>query len=86
MLVAVRRREIVAAVNQKKTVRVSDLSDQFHVTEETIRRDLERLESEGKLLRTHGGAMSIEEEQGDLPHFQREIINKREKRKLGKKR
>ncbi|MBS4207979.1 DeoR/GlpR family DNA-binding transcription regulator [Bacillus sp. FJAT-50079] len=84
MLVAVRRREILATVKDKKTVRVSDLSDKFHVTEETIRRDLEKLESEGKLLRTHGGAMSLEGEQGDLPHVQREIIHKKEKTEIGR--
>lgn len=43
-------------LNDKKVV-VSDLSDQFSVTEETIRRDLDKLENEGFITRTYGGAV-----------------------------
>lgn len=46
-------------VNEKGSIRVSELSQLFKVTEETIRRDLEKLESEGKLQRSHGGAVFI---------------------------
>lgn len=42
--------------NDKKVV-VSNLSSIFQVTEETIRRDLEKLEDEGFLTRTYGGAV-----------------------------
>ncbi|AKE58696.1 DeoR/GlpR family DNA-binding transcription regulator [Citrobacter farmeri] len=42
--------------NDKKVV-VSNLSTIFQVTEETIRRDLEKLEDEGFLTRTYGGAV-----------------------------
>jgi Transcriptional regulators of sugar metabolism len=42
--------------NDKKVV-VSNLSALFQVTEETIRRDLEKLEDEGFLTRTYGGAV-----------------------------
>ncbi|WP_140435101.1 DeoR/GlpR family DNA-binding transcription regulator, partial [Escherichia coli] len=38
-------------------VTVSNLSGIFQVTEETIRRDLEKLEDEGFLTRTYGGAV-----------------------------
>lgn len=47
-------RQMVA--NDKKVV-VSNLSAIFQVTEETIRRDLEKLEDEGFLTRTYGGAV-----------------------------
>lgn len=47
-------RQIVKA---EKKVSVSDLSRQFQVTEETIRRDLEKLEKEGLVARTYGGAV-----------------------------
>lgn len=39
------------------SVEVSDLSSYFHVSEMTIRRDLNTLVSQGKAIRTHGGAM-----------------------------
>ncbi|WP_410968598.1 DeoR family transcriptional regulator, partial [Salmonella sp. SAL4443] len=44
-------------VANDKKVTVSNLSSIFQVTEETIRRDLEKLEDEGFLTRTYGGAV-----------------------------
>lgn len=44
-------------VKTEKRVIVSELSKQFEVTEETIRRDLEKLEKEGLVARTYGGAV-----------------------------
>lgn len=43
-------------INEKR-LQVSDLSKKFSVTEETIRRDFEKLEAEGVLNRTYGGAV-----------------------------
>ncbi|MFJ7932740.1 DeoR/GlpR family DNA-binding transcription regulator [Sporosarcina sp. NPDC096371] len=84
MLVAERQNKIISTVNERETIRVSELSKLFGVTEETIRRDLEKLENRGKLMRTHGGAISIKEEEEDLPHFQREVMNKKEKMSVAK--
>jgi len=47
--------------------RVADFAQAFQVTEETIRRDLERLDREGKLVRIRGGAMPITERTRDTP-------------------
>jgi len=58
MLVAERQREIVSLVDRERSVRVTSLARLFRVTEETIRRDLETLEADGKLVRSHGGAVS----------------------------
>ena len=85
MLVAVRHNKIVSTLNEKQTIRVSELSTLCGVTEETIRRDLEKLEAQGKLVRIHGGAISIEDEEEDLPHFEREVINKKEKMSVARK-
>lgn len=56
MLAVERKALIKEIVLEKKSVVVSDLSQQFAVTEETIRRDLKALEAEGFLTRTYGGA------------------------------
>ena len=56
MLAITRKNEIKDIVLEKKSVTVTELSKQFSVTEETIRRDLKSLEDEGFLLRTYGGA------------------------------
>ncbi len=52
-----RRQIILSQIEQSGTVRVADLSSHLQVSEMTIRRDLERLEAEGLLRRTHGGAV-----------------------------
>lgn len=57
MIPAVRRGQIKEMILTKKNVTVTDLSQAFSVSEETIRRDLKVLEEEGILTRTHGGAI-----------------------------
>ncbi|GIN71782.1 putative HTH-type transcriptional regulator YulB [Bacillus sp. J14TS2] len=80
MLVAERHEKIVETVNRNGSIRVSELSQIFKVTEETIRRDLEKLEKEGELRRSHGGAVSIKKDKGvEIPYFEREIQNTEEK-------
>ena len=56
MLPIDRRNYIKNILAEKKSVTVSELSKEFNVTEETIRRDLNLLEKEGVLIRTYGGA------------------------------
>jgi DeoR/GlpR family transcriptional regulator of sugar metabolism len=45
------------------------LSSMLNVTEVTIRRDLEKLEREGYLKRTHGGAVINEDNDNEQPQF-----------------
>jgi len=56
-------------VSNDKKVTVSSLSVIFKVTEETIRRDLEKLEAEGVVTRTYGGAILNESNQNESIHF-----------------
>ena len=54
----------------KKSVSVIDLSGIFNVSEITIRRDFEKLEKDGFLQRTHGGAIlnpRYQEERPEVP-------------------
>ena len=57
MIPAERRARICDMLKERQAVRVSSLSEDLGVSEMTIRRDLERLEGEGFLTRTHGGAV-----------------------------
>jgi len=59
-----RRRQILEAVNRKKSVTVDALCEAFPVSRMTISRDLERLEREGLLQRVHGGAVSLAQRTG----------------------
>lgn len=82
MLVAERYEKIVRLVNERGSIRVSELSAIFDVTEETIRRDLDKLEKEGMLRRSHGGAVSIKDNRSETPYFERETMHVEEKRKI----
>lgn len=85
MLVEERRQEIIKLVNKKNSVRVSELSNIFSVTKETIRKDLELLEQEGKLLRSHGGALrTSRSDNEEIPYTKREIMNAEEKEKIAR--
>ena len=46
-----RRKRTLALLEEKEKVYVSDLAKKFHVSEKTIRRDLQELEDEGLLIR-----------------------------------
>jgi len=50
---------IQKTIDEQGLVRVSELSNRFNVTEATIRSDLTKLELEGKIIRRHGGAASL---------------------------
>ncbi|ASA22155.1 DeoR/GlpR family DNA-binding transcription regulator [Paenibacillus donghaensis] len=85
MLAAERRKRIIDLVHQDKRVLVADLSRMFEVTEETIRRDLEKLEKDGILSRTYGGAMLNRHTNEDLPFVTRNAINTDIKRNIALK-
>lgn len=53
-----RQERIFQIVNQRSSVRVSELSDELDISEVTIRRDLDELQRQKRIIRTHGGAMS----------------------------
>ncbi|WP_042461879.1 DeoR/GlpR family DNA-binding transcription regulator [Neobacillus dielmonensis] len=85
-MLGIERRQIITSILQKnKKVLVSDLRKQFNVTEETIRRDLEKLEREGALTRTYGGAVINQPTNLDLPFNQRIDINLQIKQEIAQK-
>ena len=62
---------------------VANLSNQFGVTPETIRRDLEKLEEEGLVVRTYGGAVLNQTESSEKIDFvKRSETNVEEKRAI----
>ena len=67
MLAVERRKQILEQVHKDKKVIVSELSRQFRVSEETIRRDLEKLAEDGHVIKSYGGAVINEIGSIDLP-------------------
>jgi DeoR/GlpR family transcriptional regulator of sugar metabolism len=53
-----RHRRIVAELKANPTVRISSLAEEFSVSTETVRRDIDELSARGLVNRTYGGAAS----------------------------
>ena len=85
MLAVQRQREILDRIRDAGSVRVAELARQLEVTEETIRRDLEKLDRQGKVSRIHGGAVPVESDRRDLPFDVRETVNLRQKQAIARK-
>ena len=60
MLALERQKKILEILEREGAVMVSKLSAELSVTDETVRRDLEKLEVKEMLRRTHGGALPLE--------------------------
>lgn len=75
MLAIERRNEILAKLMIEGKVIVSDLSKEYNVTEETIRRDLEKLDNDGLAKKTYGGAVRNESFNVDVPYNVRKQTN-----------
>lgn len=67
MLAIERRNEILEKLQMERRVVVSELSQFYDVSEETIRRDLEKLVVDGYAIKSYGGAVINENSNIDLP-------------------
>ena len=85
MLAIERRREILERMKLDGKVIVSELARDFEVTEETIRRDLDRLDKEGLVSKTYGGAVAKQNPTLDLPYDVRQGVNVAQKQIIAEK-
>ncbi|EJE48355.1 transcriptional regulator of sugar metabolism [Acidovorax sp. CF316] len=82
MLTTQRKQLILQRLAQQGQVVAKALSDEWGVSEDTVRRDLRELAGEGKLQRVHGGALPASAAVGDLQV--RQELAPGEKRLLGR--
>ncbi len=82
MLALERRNLILEKLQEEKRVVVSELSQLYSVSEETIRRDLDKLEKEGLATKSYGGAVINEDVGIDLPFNVRKNQNVQGKQKM----
>ncbi|MDY5022270.1 MAG: DeoR/GlpR family DNA-binding transcription regulator [Blautia sp.] len=82
MLALERRNLILEKLQEEKRVVVSELSQLYNVSEETIRRDLDKLEKEGLAKKSYGGAVINEDVSIDLPFNIRKNQNVGGKQKM----
>ncbi len=79
MLGLERRQKIMEKLVAERKVYVSELAKLYQVTEETIRRDLEKLEGQNLLRRSYGGAIIADSTSEDLSYVKRSGLNSESK-------
>ncbi|MBE8954137.1 MAG: DeoR/GlpR transcriptional regulator [Quinella sp. 2Q5] len=77
-----RHAKILEMLARDGKVLVKELTEIFGVTEDSIRKDLSSLELDGKLKRTYGGAVSIEEKLQMTEANRRRVSDVEAKRKI----
>lgn len=80
-----RRNRILEILQKKQRATVKELSETLGVSEATLRTDLNVLEKEGHLIRTHGGAMIDDHIPSENSFIERERKNRDEKLFIGRK-
>lgn len=85
MLAEERQNAIVQKVNINGSVLVKELSEQYGVTEDSIRKDLTLLEKKGLLKKTYGGAVKVRINVHDFYAAGRKNKNTTEKQKIAEK-
>ena len=83
LIPAQRRERIQEYLAIHRIARSTDLSRLLEASEATIRRDLEWMESEGIIQRTHGGAILSQRLDYEAEYFQRSQTCSEEKRSIG---
>jgi DeoR/GlpR family transcriptional regulator of sugar metabolism len=83
LIPAQRRDRIQEYLAINRIARTADLCDILEASEATVRRDLEWLEQEGILERTHGGAIISQRVVFEPEYQQRAQVNPDEKRSIG---
>ena len=84
LIPAQRRERIQAYLAIHRIARLNDLSQFLDASEATIRRDLEWLENDGLIQRTHGGAMLSQHLELETEYQHRAQMFSEEKRLIGK--
>lgn len=84
-----RQSQILNLIEENGSINVNYLADYFHISKETIRRDLRELEQNGAIIRTHGGAITADTNDStspsEYPVTVRGIRNYQEKQNICKK-
>ena len=79
-----RQKQILSLPTRQGRLSVTEIVEQFSISEATARRDLELLASQGKAQRVHGGAIAVEQAPPELPIPEHESEQSEEKTRIGR--
>jgi len=79
-----RQKQILSLLTRQRRLSVTEIVEQFSISEATARRDLESLASQGKAQRVHGGVIAVEQAPPESPILERESEQADEKTRIGR--
>jgi len=79
-----RQKQILFLLTRQGRLSVTEIVEQFSISEATARRDLDTLASKGKAQRVHGGVIAVEQAPPELPILERESEQPEEKTRIGR--
>ncbi len=82
---ATRQKKIIAVITESGEGSITDFAQQFSVSEMTIRRDLDQLAEQGRVIRTHGGATLAGQVSFEFSFLKRQKQNQAEKEAIARK-
>ena len=85
LIPAGRRAGILSEIKKRGFIGVDELSERFDVSVITIRRDLDLLEKEGALVRTHGGAVKSRTLTAEASYKEKDSVRQTIKAAIGDK-
>jgi len=80
-----RQEQILAILEDKKSISVTALAKLLYVSQPTVRRDLDNLCRQGKVQRTHGGVVLRKVSDTEIPLMYREDQNNAAKKAIAEK-
>ena len=83
MLCVQRRAKIIELLQEKGSAATNDLINLFQVDGSTIRRDLEKLDKEGIIVKTYGGAVLRRAPTAELSLVEKKTAYAEEKKRIG---
>lgn len=79
-----RKREILKLLQVQGKVKTLALAERFEVSEPTIRRDINEMDEQGLLIRTHGGAIALEPAEQEPSFVEKSDRFLKEKEQIGR--
>lgn len=79
-----RKREIIKLLHTQGKVKTLALAELFEVSEPTIRRDINEMEEQGLLIRTHGGAIAMDTAEKEPSFVEKSDRLQSEKEQIGR--
>lgn len=79
-----RQEQLLDYINKAHKANTNELAEKFHVSKVTIRRDIDKLASEGHIVKTHGGAVAVTNgSMTEIPYAFKAEYNQPAKKKIG---